>query len=110
MFDNIPSKVADLLVNVNNGYIGLSDFQRPFVWRDSKVRDLLDSMQKGYPIGYVMLWASPEEYENSEHIGSNEKTYKQPDELVIDGQQRITALLAAMFGIAICCWHSSRTT
>lgn len=57
LFDNIPSKVSDLLSDVKNGRIGLPDLQRPFVWKDNKVRELLDSMMKGYPIGYVMLWS-----------------------------------------------------
>ncbi len=41
LFDNIPSKVADLLSDVKNGRIGLPDLQRPFVWKDNKVRELL---------------------------------------------------------------------
>ena len=101
LFDNIPSKVADLLTEVKNGSIGLPDLQRPFVWKDNKVRELLDSMMKGYPIGYIMLWASPDDYENTGHIGKNNKIYKRPDDLVIDGQQRLTALLAAMYGVPI---------
>lgn len=101
LFDNIPSKVADLLNDVKNGRIGLPDLQRPFVWKDNKVRDLLDSMMKGYPIGYIMLWSSPTDYENTGHIGKNDKLYKRPDDLVIDGQQRLTALLAAMYGVEI---------
>lgn len=101
LFDNIPSKVEDLLRDVEIGKIGLPDLQRPFVWPDSKVRNLLDSMMKGYPIGYIMLWSSPEDYENTGQIGRNEKIYKQPDDLVIDGQQRLTALLASMHGVEI---------
>lgn len=101
LFDNIPSKVEDLLSDVKNGRIGLPDLQRPFVWKDNKVRELMDSMMKGYPIGYIMLWASPEDYENTGYIGKNDKIYKQPDDLVIDGQQRLTALLAAMYGVTI---------
>lgn len=50
LFSNIPSRVVDLLTDVKNGRIGLPDLQRPFVWNDNKVRDLLDSMLKGYPI------------------------------------------------------------
>lgn len=101
LFDNIPSKVADILSDVKNGRVGLPDLQRPFVWQDNKVRELLDSMMKGYPIGYIMLWASPDDYENTVHIGKNEKIYKRPNDLVIDGQQRLTALLAAMYGVTI---------
>lgn len=101
LFDNIPSKVADILSDVKNGRVGLPDLQRPFVWQDNKVRELLDSMMKGYPIGYIMLWASPDDYENTVHIGKNEKIYKRPNDLVIDGQQRLTALLDAMYGVTI---------
>ncbi len=101
LFNNIPSKVGDLLNDVKNGKIGLPDLQRPFVWKDNKVRELLDSMIKGYPIGYIMLWSSPEDYENTGHIGKNDKIYSQPDDLVIDGQQRLTALLAALYGVKI---------
>ncbi len=100
-FDNIPRKIDDLLTDVESGRIGLPDLQRPFVWKDNKVRDLMDSMLKGYPIGFVMLWASPEDYSNTKQIGSGEKAYKRPDDLVIDGQQRLTALLAAMRGVPV---------
>jgi hypothetical protein len=58
-------------------------------------------MLKGYPIGYIMLWSSPDEYDNAKQIGGNEKTYKEPDDLVIDGQQRLTALLAALHGTKV---------
>ena len=71
------------------------------MWKDSKARDLLDSMLKGYPIGYIMLWQSPEDYATVNHIGTNDKAYIQPDYLVIDGQQRLTALLAAISGIKV---------
>ena len=100
LFKNIPSKVGDLVKDVRNGRIGLPDLQRPFVWRDNKVRELFDSMLKGYPIGYIMLWESPVDYESKKStIGDNSKTYEEPKELVIDGQQRLTALVAAMFAV-----------
>lgn len=101
LFNNIPSKVGDILNDVRIGKIGLPDLQRPFVWKDNKVRELLDSMIKGYPIGYIMLWSSPDDYENTAHIGKNDKIYARPDDLVIDGQQRLTALLAALYGVKI---------
>ncbi len=102
LFKNIPSKVGDLVNDVRNGRIGLPDLQRPFVWKDNKVRDLFDSMLKGYPIGYVMLWESPADYETKKNkIGVNEKIYDEPKELVIDGQQRLTALIAAIYGVKV---------
>lgn len=85
LFNNIPSKVGELLMQVRIGSVGLPDLQRPFVWTDAKVRDLLDSMMKGYPIGYIMLWSTPQSYENAKQIGDNDKSYKIPSELVIDG-------------------------
>lgn len=94
--------VGDVLKDVLSGKIGLPDLQRPFVWKNDKVRDLLDSMLRGYPIGYIMLWDSPAEMENkSQQIGENEKAYKVPKSLVIDGQQRLTALLAALYGVKV---------
>lgn len=94
--------VGDVLKDVRSGKIGLPDLQRPFVWKNDKVRDLLDSMLRGYPIGYIMLWDSPAEMEGkSQQIGANEKQYNVPKSLVIDGQQRLTALLAAMYGIEV---------
>ena len=102
LFKNVPSKVGDLVHDVMTGRIGLPDLQRPFVWKDNKVRELLDSMIKGYPIGYIMLWESPNEYESKKSsIGSNIKIYDEPKELVIDGQQRLTALVAAMYGVKV---------
>lgn len=102
LFKNIPSKVDDLVRGVRIGRIGLPDLQRPFVWTDNKVRDLFDSMMKGYPIGYVMIWESPADYETRKApIGINEKIHSEAKELVIDGQQRLTALVAAMYGVKV---------
>lgn len=102
VFTIIPSKVRNLVEDVRIGKIGLPDLQRPFVWQDNKVRDLFDSMIKGYPVGYVMLWESPLDYEEKKSsIGINRKTYEAPKELVIDGQQRLTALVAAMYGVPV---------
>ena len=101
IYKSISRSVGDLLRDVEIGRIGLPDLQRQFVWKDSKVRDLLDSMLRGFPIGYVILWSSPEDYENTKTIGNNEKTFKKPDDLVIDGQQRLTSLLAAIKGLKV---------
>ena len=102
LFKNIPSKVGDLVRDVRIGKIGLPDLQRPFVWKDNKIRELYDSMLKGYPIGYIMLWESPADYdEKKSGIGINGKIYTEPKELVIDGQQRLTALVASMYDVKV---------
>ncbi|MBQ9408894.1 MAG: DUF262 domain-containing protein [Clostridia bacterium] len=102
LFKSVQRTVGELVNEVILGRIGLPDLQRPFVWRDNKVRELFDSMMKGYPIGYIMLWDSPNDYENKKtSIGTNSKTFDEPKQLVIDGQQRLTALVAAMNGIYV---------
>lgn len=101
LFERIDRKVSNLLEDVKSGRIGLPDLQRPFVWKDAKVRDLFDSMMKGFPIGYVMLWESPSNYKNTKSIGLDNKIFSRPDDLVIDGQQRLTSLLAAITGIKV---------
>ena len=91
-----------LLKEIKLGRIGLPDLQRPFVWANEKVRNLYDSMLKGFPIGYIMLWESPENYSSKmEDIGLNDKELKSPKSLIIDGQQRLTALVATMYGIKV---------
>ncbi len=101
LYDNIPMEVEDFLKDIKSGKLGLPDLQRPFVWKDNKVRELLDSMLKGFPIGYVMIWSAPEDFENVKQIGLNEKNFKRSEDLVIDGQQRLTSLIASMYGIKV---------
>lgn len=73
--------------------------QRPFVWKNTKVRDLFDSMYLGYPIGYLLFWESGAT-EGGRSIG-DEKKQKAPRLLIVDGQQRLTALYAVIRGIAV---------
>ena len=102
IYSPITPEVGTVLNDVLLGRIGLPDLQRPFVWKNDKVRDLLDSMLRGYPIGYIMLWESPGEMDDKKTvIGSNSKTYTAPKELVIDGQQRLTALLSAFYAVPV---------
>ena len=80
------------------GKLGLPDLQRGYVWRAAKVCDLLDSMLKGYPIGYLMIWDAADDTEKSKTIGIDNKPFGTPKSLVIDGQQRLTSLYAVMCG------------
>lgn len=99
IYTPIPLAIGNILKDVLPGKIGFPDLQRPFVWKNDKVRDLLDSMLKGYPIGYIMLWEAPGDTDDkTTFIGTGEKAYKAPKELVIDGQQRLTALLSVFYG------------
>ena len=56
IFSNTTLTVNQLIEKIDTGELGLPELQRPFIWKDSKVRDLFDSMMRGYPIGYLMLW------------------------------------------------------
>lgn len=89
--------VNQLIEKIDTGELGLPELQRPFVWKDSKVRDLFDSMMRGYPIGYLMLWECPV-LEKKRVIGVEVHSYDSPKEVIIDGQQRLTSLYAVMKG------------
>ncbi|MDD3183594.1 MAG: DUF262 domain-containing protein [Alphaproteobacteria bacterium] len=79
------------------GDIGLPDIQRPFVWPATKVRDLLDSMYRGFPIGYLLFWKNAN-VNGMKQIGTKEKGHKVPALLIVDGQQRLTSLYAVFQG------------
>lgn len=102
LFEPVNRTVENLISDIVEGSIGLPDLQRPFVWKDSDVRDLLDSMLHGYPIGYCILWEAPDDQEDKKaSIGLNSKAYSAPKDLVIDGQQRLTALTSALYGVTV---------
>ena len=95
IFNNTNLTVNQLIEKIDMGDLGLPELQRPFVWKDKQVRDLFDSMMKGYPIGYLMLWECPF-LEKKKTIGVNAHSYEEPKEVIIDGQQRMTSLYAVM--------------
>lgn len=83
--------IANILSWIKDGKIGLPEMQRPFVWKSTQVRDLVDSLYKGYPIGFIVTWENPDAELKNGGKGQNK-------EIIIDGQQRITALSAALEG------------
>lgn len=89
--------VNQLIEKIDTGELGLPELQRPFIWKDTKVRDLFDSMMREYPIGYLMLWECPT-LEKKKSIGVDAHSYDSPKEVIIDGQQRLTSLYAVMKG------------
>ncbi len=96
LFKEVNYNLATLVQQIDMGVIGLPEIQRPFVWPDIKVRDLFDSMYKGYPVGYLLFWANAN-VEGSKNIGT-EKKQKSPNLLIVDGQQRMTSLYAVIRG------------
>ena len=97
IYSNTTLTVHQLIEKIDTGELGLPELQRPFIWKDSKVRDLFDSMMRGYPIGYLMLWQCPA-LEKKKSIGVDNHSYASPMAVIIDGQQRLTSLYAVMKG------------
>ena len=98
LFTPVLRRLEDLIMEIENGKLGLPELQRGYVWKATKVRDLLDSMFKGYPIGYLMIWNPRDSLEKSKQIGTDDKDFSTPRSLVIDGQQRLTSLYAVING------------
>ena len=97
IFSNTTLTINQLIEKIDTGELGLPELQRPFIWKDSKVRDLFDSMMRGYPIGYLMLWECPT-LEKKKTIGADSHSYESPKQVIIDGQQRLTSVYAVMKG------------
>jgi hypothetical protein len=99
LFKEVSYSLSKLMDDVEMGEIGLPDIQRPFVWKNSKVRDLFDSMYQGYPVGYLLFWETDAE-KGVKQIGSYSHQ-KVPHLLIVDGQQRLTSLFAVIKGISV---------
>lgn len=87
----VPHTIDNILSWIRQKSIAIPDIQRPFVWTKSDVRDLIDSLYKGYPVGYIITW-----HNTDATIKGGESS--QNKVIMIDGQQRITALRAALEG------------
>lgn len=99
LFTQVNYSLDTLLQNIKLGVIGLPELQRPFVWPNAKVRDLFDSMYRGFPVGYFLFWKNGIG-NGHKKIGMDEKQ-KSPDSLIVDGQQRLTSLYAVMKGVPV---------
>lgn len=96
-FKRVDYDLAGLLHYIDIGDIGLPDIQRPFVWSNAKVRDLFDSMYRGFPVGYLLFWAN-QAVQGVKQIGTGDKAHHVPSLLIVDGQQRLTSLYAVFRG------------
>ena len=83
--------VSTILGYVENSQIAIPEIQRPFVWKGQEIRDLIDSLYEGYPIGYLIVWQNSQVRIRGFGKGGTKK-------ILIDGQQRVTALMAALLG------------
>ncbi len=95
--------IKGLINQIALGQIGLPDIQRPFVWKNVKVRDLFDSMYRGYPVGYLLFWETGTEslaVANPHQIGTEGKQLA-PQLMIVDGQQRLTSLYSVIKGLPV---------
>lgn len=97
IYSDTSYTIGQLISQIETGNIAVPDLQREYVWKPSDIRDLLDSMYKGYPIGYLLLWESQGRKDDVRSIGLEEKNNGH-NYLIIDGQQRLTSLYAIMTG------------
>ena len=86
--------VSAILGMIEGRQFVIPEIQRPFVWKRSQVRDLIDSMYHGYPIGYIITWKNPD-------VKTKDGSVANGNHVLIDGQQRITALMAAISGLEV---------
>lgn len=98
IFEHGQRAIASLIEDIDpqRGTIALPDLQRPFVWEDTKVRDLLDSIFIGFPVGTLVFWHTSEE-KDARALGASKRGLRATT-LVIDGQQRLTSLYSVMRG------------
>jgi hypothetical protein len=89
-----PHPIDMLLTLAKAGEIAIPEIQRPFVWHATQVRDLLDSLYKGYPVGYLIAWRNPT-------VKLKDGTSAKGKRILIDGQQRVTALMASLLGMEV---------
>ena len=97
-FKEVRYDLGGLIKNIQIGDIGLPDLQRPFVWKNAKVRDLFDSMYRGFPVGYLLFWSNASPQKDTRTIGLTAKQHDLPSHLIVDGQQRLTSLFAVCRG------------
>jgi uncharacterized protein with ParB-like and HNH nuclease domain len=94
LFKDTTYSLHGLIEDIRRGEVALPDIQRPFVWPAAKVRDLFDSMYRGFPIGYLLFWETGAwAGAGIRHIGTDTKQAP-PRLLIVDGQQRLTSLFA----------------
>ncbi len=99
LFKEVNYSLSKLIHDIEMGEIGLPEIQRPFIWKNAKVRDLFDSMYKGFPVGYLLFWSNGVG-DGHRQIGVNAKQ-KVPRLLIVDGQQRLTSLFSVLKGVPV---------
>ncbi len=95
------ASVEELVGMIERGELRLPEMQRRYVWRSTRVRDLLDSLYRGYPSGAILLWETDEEVPLQEMAVTQQINPYQSTRLLLDGQQRLTSLCAVIRGAPV---------
>jgi hypothetical protein len=111
MFDTTKEDIRDILRKIDEGRLQLPDFQRDYVWGDEDVRSLIASVAKGFPVGALLTLETGGTVEfKPRTIAGAEPTQILPDELLLDGQQRMTSLYQSTFAKAPVRTRTTRNT
>lgn len=93
--------VEELVGKIERGELRLPEMQRRYVWRSTRVRDLIDSLYRGYPSGAILVWETDEAIPMQEFAVSQQTAPYQTKSLLLDGQQRLTSLSAVIRGAPV---------
>ena len=93
-FTLMQYNISAILGFIEAGDFVIPEIQRPFVWKRAQVRDLIDSLYNGYPTGYIITWKNPDVHTKDGCVANGKR-------VLIDGQQRITSLMAAVSGLEV---------
>lgn len=91
-------KVSELVAKIERGELQLPEMQRKYVWTSTKVRDLLDSLYRGYPSGVILTWQPATRVETQDFAVATRSEASGTPLLLLDGQQRLTSLSAVLRG------------
>ncbi|MDG2390056.1 MAG: DUF262 domain-containing protein [Planctomycetaceae bacterium] len=90
--------VEELVGMIERGELRLPEMQRRYVWKATRVRDLMDSLYRGYPSGAILVWESDEKVPLRDFAVEQQDSPYMTTKLLLDGQQRLTSLSAVLRG------------
>ncbi|MFF5107119.1 DUF262 domain-containing protein [Streptomyces sp. NPDC000134] len=101
IFETVPRQLSNLVTRIHGREIALPNFQRDFVWDATRTEELIQSIISEFPVGTLLLWkqGGGETFASRSFEGAPDLGDKKPSELVLDGQQRLTALYQALTGV-----------
>jgi len=95
VFSNTTYPLTALVSMIETGQLGLPDLQRPYVWDRTKVRDLFDSLYRGYTAGHFLFWSTAADH-GTHQIEKAVRGTRVPQKLIVDGQQRLTSIYSVL--------------